>query len=51
MIWIQVTGKVDPRKQPAQTKMNMQSNAISWLFRISIAAAIIGGVGTLPATR
>jgi hypothetical protein len=26
--------------------MNMQSNAISWLFRISIAAAIIGGVGT-----
>jgi hypothetical protein len=29
------------RKQPAPTKMNMQSNAISWLFRISIEAAFI----------
>ncbi|TIO09619.1 MAG: hypothetical protein E5X89_12415 [Mesorhizobium sp.] len=34
--------------------MNMQSNAMSWLFRASIAATIIGGVGTVagtPATR
>lgn len=32
----------------------MQSNAISWLFRISIAAAMIGGVGTFagsPTTK
>jgi hypothetical protein len=34
--------------------MNLQSNAMSWLFRISIAAAILGGVGTFaggPTTK
>ncbi|MEO5756740.1 MAG: hypothetical protein ABIQ51_07775 [Mesorhizobium sp.] len=34
--------------------METKSNALSWLFRISIAAALIGGVGTVaggPLTR
>ncbi|TIS96665.1 MAG: hypothetical protein E5W87_29045 [Mesorhizobium sp.] len=34
--------------------MNLQSNTMSWLFRISIAAAILGGVGTFaggPTTK
>ncbi|MER8893755.1 hypothetical protein NKH73_02670 [Mesorhizobium sp. M0938] len=34
--------------------MNLQSNATSWLFGISIATAIVGGVGTLaggPTTK
>ncbi|WP_254026807.1 hypothetical protein [Mesorhizobium ventifaucium] len=29
----------------------MQSNAISWLFRISVAAALIGGVGTFAGSQ
>ncbi|RWQ43617.1 MAG: hypothetical protein EOS21_04085 [Mesorhizobium sp.] len=34
--------------------MNLQSNATSWVFRISIAAAVLGGVGTFaggPTTK
>ena len=46
MIRIRAASKVDVTKT-AGTKMETKSNALSWVLRISIAAVVIGGVGTV----
>ena len=46
MIRIPAASKVDVTKT-AGTKMETKSNALSWVLRISIAAVVIGGVGTV----
>ncbi|CAH2400251.1 hypothetical protein [Mesorhizobium escarrei] len=51
MIWIQATRKVDPTKTAGTNEDEHQSNAISRLFRISIAAAFIGGAGTFAGSQ
>ncbi|MEP6563534.1 MAG: hypothetical protein ABJB10_00260 [Mesorhizobium sp.] len=42
-----MAAQLTQRKQLAPTKMSIKSNTLSWLLRISIAAVIVGGVGTV----
>jgi len=47
MIPIQAGSTVDATKTAGQTKMSGKANLRSWLLRISIAAIVAGGVGTV----
>ncbi len=54
MIWLQANGTVIPNENSRrETKMSIRSTTLSWLFRISIAALVIGGIGTVatPMTK
>jgi len=51
MMWLQANGTVIPtRTAGAKTKMSIRSITLSWLFRISIAALVVGGIGTVAGT-
>lgn len=50
-MWLQANGTVIPtRTAGAKTKMSIRSITLSWLFRISIAALVVGGIGTVAGT-